>query len=541
MCSSVKILDCTLREAPIEGLMWGDFFIKNTVKGLENSGVDIIEIGFLKNSKHAEGSTSFQRVEEIEQYIAPKKEGTLYVALVDYGRYDLQYLSPWNGNSIDAIRICFKHDEIEKVLSYAQQIRDLGYKVCIQHVDTLGYTDGEVLAFLEQVNNFKPFAYSIVDTFGAMYQDDMLHYARLVDEKLDKEIYFGFHGHNNLMLADANGQCFVNEIGNHRNIIVDTSLYGCGRSAGNAHTELITQFMNVKHGKNYNINEILDLMDVVIAATKEKTTWGYSIPYFIAGMHNAHTFNVKQLLKRHNLKSKDLRGIIEKLDDKQKKEYDYALLEKLYVEYFNHPLDDSIQLQNLRNKLCKRSVLIIAPGKTAFSEKESILTYINRYNPIVIGVNDIIPGYRFDYVFYSSAVRYQNLQYQCYKAAGSPEILLTSNIKTNVEQNEVCFDYTSLIKFGWVNIDSAAILLLRLLIKCGINHIAIAGMDGYKESENSFYDKNLDANLSLKDRIICNQENSSMIRDLINYNPELILEFITQSEYRDSSSGGHDD
>ena len=52
--------------------------------------VDIIEIGFLKNSKHAEGSTSFQRVEEIEQYIAPKKEGTLYVALVDYGRYDLQ-------------------------------------------------------------------------------------------------------------------------------------------------------------------------------------------------------------------------------------------------------------------------------------------------------------------------------------------------------------------------------------------------------------------------------------------------------------------
>ena len=59
--------------------------------------------------------------------------------------------------------------------------------------------------------------------FGAMYQDDMLHYARLVDEKLDKEIYFGFHGHNNLMLADANGQCFVNEIGNHRNIIVDTS------------------------------------------------------------------------------------------------------------------------------------------------------------------------------------------------------------------------------------------------------------------------------------------------------------------------------
>ena len=541
MTYSVKVLDCTLREAPIDGLMWGDFFIHKTIKGLEAAGVDIIEVGFLKNEKHVEGSSSFQKTEEIEPYISPKKAGISYVALVDYGRYDIQYLSPYNGKSIDAIRVCFKHNEIDKVLDYAKQIRDLGYKVCIQHVDTMGYSDQEVSDFLDKVNQFKPMAYSIVDTFGAMYQEDMLHFADLVNSKLDKDILFGFHGHNNLMLADANAQRFVHEIGTKRDVIVDTSLYGCGRSAGNAHTELITQYLNTKYNKEYNINEILDLMDVVISATKERTAWGYSIPYFIAGVHNAHTFNVKQLLKRHNLKSKDLRGIIEKLDEKQKKAYDYALLEKLYVEYFNRPIEDSKQIAALQKELTAKDVLVIAPGKTAISERNTILNYIRDKHPVVIGINAIIPGYTLNYVFYSSAVRYNDLQYQSYRESGNPVILLTSNIKTDADNNEICFNYTSLIQYGWVNIDSAAILLFRLLLRCGVKHIAVAGLDGYKESDNTFYNKNLETNLSQKDRIICNQENLSMIRDLLKEHQGFTLDFVTQSEYQDSITGENND
>lgn len=528
----IQLLDCTLREAPIEKLMWGDMFIKRIIRGLENAGTDFIEVGFLKNDEYIFGSTSFHRVEDIEPYLVNKKKNTKYVALVDYGRYDTANLSPYNGRSIDAIRICFKHHEIDKVLDYAQEFRDKGYQVTIQHVDTMGFTDKEIINFIDKVNAFHPLAYSVVDTFGAMYTNDMLRLARIADAYLDKDIILGFHGHNNIMLADANAQKFIEEIGERRNVMVDASLYGCGRSAGNAHTELMTQYLNTHYDKDYDLNEILDLIDTVINAVREKTKWGYSIPYFISGIHNAHTFNVVQLLKRHNLKSKDLRGIIGMLDDTQKKAYDYDLLEKLYVEYFGNDVDDTAARKELSDMWKDKNILLLAPGKSLREERDKIDTFIEKNHPVVIAVNNMIEGFDLDFVFYSSALRYQNLQYHDFKKAGSPRIILTSNIldKTS-DSNEYLVDYRSLIKHGWKNFDSSAILLMRLLIKCGVNRINVAGMDGLKGFGQDFYEDNLDTVLEDSARKEHTEDNISMMEDILKTNPDVNINFVTTSIY----------
>lgn len=510
--------------------MWGDMAIKKTVNGLENANVDIIEIGFLKNESYMYGSSSFQKVEEMKTYLKKKRKNTLYVALVDYGRYDLKYLSDYDGQTIDAIRVCFKKDEIGKVLDYARQIQAKGYQVCIQHVDTLGFSDEEIVSFVKKVNEIKPFAYSIVDTFGAMYESDMLHYCDLVSKYLDENIWLGFHGHNNLMLADANAQSFFKKMYGNRKIIVDTSLYGCGRSAGNAHTELMAQFLMKKYDATYDINELLDLIDTVVSSVEEKVKWGYCIPYFISGMHNAHTFNVKHLLKRHNIKSKDLRGIIEMLDERHKKMYDYALLEKLYVEYFDQPVNDSDVVKLLSNKIANRKVLLLAPGRTIVDCKQIVQAFVDEYNPIVIGINNLIEGFILDYIFYSGVYRYQNLQYQNYRAAGSPEIIISSNIKTKADKNELIVNYNSLIKFGWINLDSSAILLLRLLIRCDVRDIYVAGLDGYAENGKAFYKQELDTGLNKKDRIEHTKENIEMLEDL-KKTIGLNLHFLTESIY----------
>jgi 4-hydroxy 2-oxovalerate aldolase len=536
---NVKLLDCTLREAPLDGLMWGDMSIKKMINGLENAGVDIIEVGFLKDTPYVYGSTSFHTAEDIKPYLVNKKPGVIYTALVDYGRYDTSALTENDGKSVDAIRVCFKHEEIDKVLDYAREFRDKGYLVCIQHVDTMGFSDFEIIEFVKKVNEFKPFAYSVVDTFGAMYDSDMIHYTQLAADMLDRDIRLGFHAHNNLMLADANDEHFVDRFFDKREIIVDSSLYGCGRSAGNAHTELNAQYMNRKHGADYNIDELLDLIDTVIAAAQEKTSWGYSIPYFIAGIHNAHTFNVKQLLKRHNLKSKDLRGIIERLDDVQKKAYDYKLLEKLYVEYFNNPVNDEPVLERLTRELSGKTILLLAPGVSARENREEIERFISDNNPIVIGVNNLIDGYKQDYVFYSGVVRYQNLQYQDYRAAGSPKIIVSSNIKTEAGENEYIVNYSSLIKYGWINIDSAAILLLRLLQKCGVNEMYAAGLDGYKSFGKAFYKNELDTGLADRDRAEHTADNISMMEDMKKSNPDFMIHFLTDSVYRKVFEGEH--
>lgn len=531
--NNFKLLDCTLREAPLDDLMWGDLSIRKMIHGLEKANIDIIEVGFLKNAPYKYGSTSFQKVEDIKPYLKNKNSNTMYVALVDYGRYDLKYLTKYDGTSIDAIRVCFKHSEIDLVLEYASEIREKGYQVCIQHVDTMGFSDDEIVNFIHKVNEFKPYAYSVVDTFGAMYGSDMLHYTELALKELNEDIWLGFHAHNNLMLADANAQQFIEKYRNIRKIIVDTSLFGCGRSAGNAHTELITQYFNRKQNGNYDIDEILDLIDTVITAAEEKTSWGYSIPYFIAGVYNAHTFNVKQLLKRHNLKSKDLRGIIEMLDDVQKKAYDYALLEKLYIQYFDKPVDDSVAISDLTNAWNKKKILILAPGKSVQERKKEIKKFIKNEEPVVIGVNNLIDDYYLDYIFYSGAVRYQNLQYQNFKLAGSPQIILSSNIKSVADTNEIIVNYSSLIKFGWINLDSSAILLLRLLQKCGVNEIYAAGLDGYKNFGQAFYKNELDTGLDQKTRIENTNDNISMMKDMKVSNPKFVIHFLTDSVYKE--------
>lgn len=529
--NNISVLDCTLREAPIENLMWGENSVSRIIQGLENALTDIIEVGFLKNNEYADGSTSFQNVEQIRPYLKTKKRGTDYVALIDYGRYDLSKLSPYDGTSIDGIRICFKKNEVNDVLKFAEKIKNKGYKVCIQHVDTLAYSKDEILKFIEHINRFRPYAYSIVDTFGAMYEDEMLNIAHMVDNNLDKKIRLGFHGHNNIMLADANAQCFIREISVKRNIIVDSSLLGCGRGAGNAHTELILQYINRKHGGSYDLNEALDVIDEEISKLQDKIKWGYSMPYFISGMHNSHTFNVKHLLKRHNIRSKDLRNIIEKLNEEEKKKYDYTLLERIYVEYFDKAINDTYAISQIRTSLQNRVVLLIAPGKSIISEYDKICDFIKEENPIIIAVNNIIEKFKFDYIFFSSIKRYQGILYNDYISAGSPQLIITSNIMKETSGGELIVDYKSLVKFGWINIDSSAILLLRLLINCEVKKIFIAGLDGYDSKNEFFYKKELDSGLENDDKIENTKENMEMLRDIIDENPNLKLHFLTRSIY----------
>lgn len=530
------LLDCTLREAPIDGLMWGEASIHKMISGLENAGADIIEVGFLKNEEYVKGSTIFHHVEDIETYLCDKKSNTMYVALVDYGRYDLSNLAPFNGRSIDAIRVCFKHDQIGDVLDYASEIVAKGYKVSIQHVDTMGFSDDEIIGFVKKVNALKPYAYAIVDTFGAMYEEDMVHYARLIDSELATDIKLGFHGHDNLLMANANAQRFIMELSDHREVIVDTSLYGCGRGAGNAHTELVMRFLIEKYKLGYDINEVLDLIDTVISAVQTKTEWGYNIPYFISGMYNAHTFNVKHLMKRHNLKSKDLRGIIDKLDDSQKKMYDYALLEKLYVQYFDRRVDDAQAIKLLNERFNNREILLLAPGQSVRKESSTIKDFIQNHKPIIIAINNVIDDYELDYIFYSGAIRYQNFQFQHNESMGKPELILTSNIVPKGYGNEIVVNYMSLIKFGWVNLDSSAIMLIRLLIVCGVSKCYVAGLDGYKNFGYAFYKNELDTGLAESDRIEHTKDNLSMLKDIKKEHPDFELSFITSSVYEEAFS-----
>lgn len=531
----IDLLDCTIREAPLKELYFGEAYIQKFINGLEKSNINIIECGFLKNGQYTLGSTIFSKVEQIEPYLRHKKKNTLYVALVDYGRFDLENLTPYNKKSIDGIRICFKKAEKDKVFDYAKAIKDKGYKVFFQHVDTLDYTDIEIIELLQKVNELKPYAYSIVDTFGSMYADDVTHLYSLVNRHLNLDIKLGFHTHNNLMLAVANSQLFITLAYATRDIMVDGSVLGCGRGAGNTNLECLAQFINQKFQGKYNLDELFDLIDTLMPKLQKECKWGYDIPYFLSGIHSSHVFNVNHILRRHNILSKDLRAIIEKLDTKQKKQYDYKLLEKLYVEHIGKKVDDSKNLKELKNIIKKRQILFLLPGSSLIKYKNKIKEFIAKNKPLVVSLNNYNQDFQNDIVFFSSIRRY--LEYEKLNLKNDCKILITSNIKTKPKNNEFIINYLSLIKFGWINLDASVILALRLFIKQGVKDIFFAGFDGFNaKNKKNYYNDVLENTLNKDELLLISKDVKEMLDDLLKEH-HINATFLTPSIYEDNFKG----
>lgn len=531
----VQVLDCTLRDGGyLVETIFGDKVIRGMIDKLCKAEVDAIEVGFLKDVEHKEGSSTFKTVEQIAPYLLEKRNGkTSFIAMIDYGRYSIENLSDYDGSSVDTIRDCYFKKDMKEAIKFGKQIMDKGYKLYVQPVDILGYSDKELLELIEEVNKLKPYAFSMVDTFGSMYIDDLQRIFHIVDHNLDKDIKIGFHSHNNLQMSFALSQEFIKMSLGKRKVVVDGTIHGMGRGAGNTNTELLLDYLNRKLGYSYDMNEILDLIDAYMPKIKQQSNWGYSIPYFIAGMYSSHVHNVNYLLNKHNIKSKDMRLIIEEINPVKRKRYDYDNLENLYLNYFDHKIDDTKTLEKLESILDDKKVLIIAPGKTTETQKNDINKFIDENNPVTISVNHINTSFDCEYSFFSSKKRYEDSIY--YYGSKFDEInkILTSNIKVEQDSKENIVNFKSIAKSGWKFFDNSTILLLRLLNKLNVKDIYIAGFDGYLTGQNySTEHEELETYEESERYQELNREVREMLEDFKNHiSSNVNVNFITRSKF----------
>lgn len=229
---------------------------------LEKAGFDLIEIG------HGVGlgasDAGMGRAAETDEAYMKAAADTLTKA--DWGMFcipgvaSLEHVDMAAEYGMDFIRIGTNVTEVEDSKPFIERAKKHGMFVCANFMKSYALEPRDYAQKAKLSQEYGAEIVYIVDSAGGMLTGEMEAYFKAVQDTCD--IAIGFHGHDNLGLSVANAVRAV-ELGAH---IVDTSLQGLGRSAGNTPTELfivVMERMGIKMG--YNPLEVMDIGEKYVA------------------------------------------------------------------------------------------------------------------------------------------------------------------------------------------------------------------------------------------------------------------------------------
>lgn len=478
--NNIKVLDCTLRDGGYcNNWQFGQKNIRTILKKLVSSGIDIIECGFLtEKCKYDENCTLFNSIDELKTLL-PKKHGkTTFVLMANFGEYDFSKLSFCDG-TVDGIRVAFHKKDMDMALSDCKIIAEKGYKVFIQPMVSLCYSDNEFLDLIYKSNEIKPYAFYIVDSFGAMKRKDLTRLFYIVEHNLDEKIKIGFHSHNNMQLAYSNAQKLI-DIQTLRDIIIDASVYGMGRGAGNLNTELFTDCLNECRGAKYDIKPLLGIIDESLSFFYQQKKWGYSLPNYLSALYSAHPNYAFYLDDKKTLTVESMNEIFLRMDADKKYEFDKNYIECLYLKYMETGKIFDAHKTELCSILTGKEVLLIGPGKSSEICKDKICEYAKTKGTVSIAVNFDYPYLKTDFVFISNQRRFRDFPEKKYG-----KCIITSNI--SADNVYLKTEYKALLNDVDSVRDNAGLMAISFLINMGIKKVTLAGFDGYSHDNNSNY------------------------------------------------------
>ena len=519
---SIKILDVTLRDGGyVNNWEFGRDASSFIVNKLAESGVELIEAGFISGKEPAvEGRTiytSFEAVNE-QSWLCGRSN---IACMINFGALSIDAVPDYPGKGVDTIRIAFHRKDLHEALYYCEQIRKKGYKTFVQPMATTGFSDEELNYLMVRCNEIQPEAVYIVDSFGTMQRKDVLRLLDIYDRHLNRYSQIGFHSHNNLQLAFPNAQEIL-RTDVHHDIIIDSSVFGMGRGAGNLCTELIAMYLNEHYGKSYQLVPVLEIIDNYLNAIFIKMPWGYSVPYYVAAVNKCHPNYATYLLNKQTLGVKEINIILSRIPEENKRSYNAQLAEEYYLAYQSCVIEDGETLKRLQKSLSSKPILLLAPGKSLSTHIDKIESFIREQHPVVIAINFIPDQFPVDTLFLSNTKRFSNM-----KELEHRHVVATSNIEALPFFDRV--DYTTLINPGHSESDNAGLMLLRLLLRMGIKEVTFAGYDGFAlDIHENYYDDKLINNTITE---IFQERNNSVSEQLHILSKQMRISFLTPTRY----------
>lgn len=286
------ILDCTLRDGGyINNWNFNDNFIDNYLGLMTELKVEFVELGFINKTKYYKNKIvgKLRNLDkETINYYSNKFNKLKIVIMADFRDINNEILH--ENLPVELIRVVFHKKNFKEAIKKCEEIKKMGYKVCANAMAITNYNDKELDELLFLTNKSKIDNFYIVDSYGSLNQNELINIYKKCKSSLSNS-NIGIHLHNNMNNAFTNYSCLINNFLND-NIIVDSTLFGMGRGAGNLQTELL--LLNNDQKLIFKIIEFIYLYIKPYYKTINNE-WGYDLDFLISGLYKIHPNYVVKL------------------------------------------------------------------------------------------------------------------------------------------------------------------------------------------------------------------------------------------------------
>ena len=278
----MKMLDCTLRDGGYY-TNW-DFsreIVDSYLHAFNNLPVQYLEVGYRSTPMKEYLGEYFYCPDYVLRYLRSHSQKKLAIILneKDVRPSHLEaLLDPCKG-FIDLVRLAIDPKNISRAIILAEQIKTLGFEIGFNVMYMSRWN--EQPQFIEELANLDGIAdyFYMVDSYGGVYPSEVVETINLIRTKTS--VPLGFHGHNNLELGLINSLTAME----HGVEMIDATVTGMGRGAGNLKTELLLTALNAKGLIDLDFNALSAVVDKFESLQKEYG-WGTNLPYMVSGANS---------------------------------------------------------------------------------------------------------------------------------------------------------------------------------------------------------------------------------------------------------------
>lgn len=308
-----ELLDCTIRDGGyVNNWNFTDEYVKECYKAVSTAGYDYFEVGFVRKDYDKKCGKWYSTSLNDIINIANSYNGCKLAVMLSIDNNRDYEIPDKHVSMIELYRLHVRIDSIgeksDKILDDTiylfNKLKEKGYEVCLNLASSDKFDNETRKYVINKIGLLDFKCIYVADTFGNLDEEST---GKILTEfqnelySINSKVPIAFHPHNNMTNAVAKSKIALN----FRVKILDSTIYGLGRGAGNLQSELLIMELNKR-----NFHKKLSLMPIINFGDKwirkwsdqykhSKFNFGNNVLFYLSGYFNIHPDYVNYLFDNY--------------------------------------------------------------------------------------------------------------------------------------------------------------------------------------------------------------------------------------------------